>query len=62
MLNTKPNREHNYKLRSCLNCDRFDDCDAKTMHLSASTHGDFGKYGCTHYKGIYQNEIDKKKK
>lgn len=61
MLNIKPNSEHRYKLRSCLNCDRFNSCDTKEIHLSASTHCDFARYGCVHYKGVYQNEVGKKK-
>lgn len=59
MINTEPNKDHQYILRSCLNCNLLSSCIANNLHKDEKKHCDFGKYGCFEYQGIYENEKSK---
>lgn len=59
MINTEPNRDHQYSLRSCFNCKIFDNCISKYNVQDNRIHCDFAKYGCVHYQGEYSSELSK---
>lgn len=59
MIKTEPNKDHQYVLRSCLNCKAFKGCLAEQNHKDKKDHCDFGKYGCIDYNGEHINEISK---
>lgn len=64
MINTKPNRDHQYKLRSCLNCNSFIDmsCIAYREHQQPVMWCDKAKYGCLKYQGKHIKELSKAEK
>lgn len=57
-INTKPNSEHKYKLRSCTNCERWESCKCG-MNRPEGFVCDYGKYGCIHYTGKFIDEKSK---
>lgn len=54
MINTEPQREHRYILRSCLNCCNLPNCHVRYEVDSISIWADKAKYGCK----IYSSTVD----
>lgn len=62
MISTEKSFDHKYRLRSCTNCLRFDECFAK--HDPRMVWADCAKYGCRRYLSDneqFMNEQPKKR-
>lgn len=55
-IHTAPDKEHQYKLRSCLNCIHWEQCRSG-KHRAEGFVCDYAKFGCIRYDGEYRLEL-----
>ncbi len=62
MINTAVEKEHQYTLRSCLNCSNLPTCHVRFEVDSPSIWADKAKYGCRLYTSTVEEYRTERKR